>query len=155
MFDFAFSEMLLTALVALIVLGPERLPHAARRLGRLLGQIQSWSHKLRHSLDELPNGQAWQEMKDTTADLRQQMQELQNTVLPAWERLPEMKTPADFGIDTDDIPSKPTIAHQGFHTLSLHRRALIQRRRQPKKHRTIQRRHPPNRQPEEPNITLK
>lgn len=153
MFDFAFSEMLLTALVALIVLGPERLPHAAHRLGRLLGQIQSWSHKLRHSLDELPNGQAWQEMKDTTADLRQQMQELQNTVLPAWERLPEMKTPADFGIDTE-IANQPIIDHhQGFHTLSLRRRALIQRRRPPKKHRPTHRRPPPNRPPEETDIT--
>ena len=30
MFDFAFSAMLLAALVALVVLGPERLPQAAR-----------------------------------------------------------------------------------------------------------------------------
>jgi len=39
MFDFAFSEMLLAALVALVVLGPERLPQAARAAGGLGGAV--------------------------------------------------------------------------------------------------------------------
>ena len=33
MFDIGFSELVLIALVALVVLGPERLPKAARRAG--------------------------------------------------------------------------------------------------------------------------
>ena len=33
MFDFSFGELLLVALVALVVLGPERLPKAARFTG--------------------------------------------------------------------------------------------------------------------------
>lgn len=44
MFDVGFSEMLLVALVALLVLGPERLPGAARTAGRLIGKLKrSWS----------------------------------------------------------------------------------------------------------------
>ncbi|UVM57020.1 Sec-independent protein translocase protein TatB [Pseudomonas sp. B21-012] len=40
MFEVGFTELLLVAIVALLVLGPERLPAAARTLGRGLGQAK-------------------------------------------------------------------------------------------------------------------
>lgn len=40
MFDVGFSELLLLAIVALIVLGPEKLPHAARVAGAWIGRIR-------------------------------------------------------------------------------------------------------------------
>jgi len=42
MFDIAFGEIFLIALVALIVIGPERLPKVARTLGHLLGRMQRY-----------------------------------------------------------------------------------------------------------------
>jgi sec-independent protein translocase protein TatB len=42
MFDFGFSEMAVTALVALMVLGPERLPRVARQVGQWLGKLQRY-----------------------------------------------------------------------------------------------------------------
>ena len=42
MFDIGFSELLLIAVVALIVIGPERLPKAARTLGHLFGRMQRY-----------------------------------------------------------------------------------------------------------------
>ncbi|MCM2321560.1 MAG: Sec-independent protein translocase protein TatB, partial [Pseudomonas sp.] len=39
MFDVGFSELLLVALVALLVLGPERLPGAARTAGLWIGRL--------------------------------------------------------------------------------------------------------------------
>ena len=40
MFDVGFSELLLIGLVALIVLGPERLPVAARMAGLWIGRLK-------------------------------------------------------------------------------------------------------------------
>lgn len=40
MFDVGFSELILLAVVALVVLGPEKLPHAARMAGAWLGRIR-------------------------------------------------------------------------------------------------------------------
>src|SRR2546423_13156222 len=42
MFDIAFSEILVIAVVALIVIGPEKLPKAARTLGHLFGRLQRY-----------------------------------------------------------------------------------------------------------------
>ncbi|MEF8700549.1 MAG: Sec-independent protein translocase protein TatB [Candidatus Accumulibacter sp. UW26] len=42
MFDIGFSEMLLIAIVALVVIGPERLPKVARTAGHLLGRLQRY-----------------------------------------------------------------------------------------------------------------
>ena len=42
MFDIGFSELLIIALVALVVIGPERLPRVARTAGHLLGRLQRY-----------------------------------------------------------------------------------------------------------------
>ena len=42
MFDVGFSEIFVIALVALVVIGPERLPKVARTLGHLVGRMQRY-----------------------------------------------------------------------------------------------------------------
>jgi sec-independent protein translocase protein TatB len=42
MFDIGFSEILVIAVVALIVIGPEKLPGVARTLGHLFGRMQRY-----------------------------------------------------------------------------------------------------------------
>ncbi len=40
MFNLGFSEMLFTAVLALIVLGPKQLPQMAKYLGKILGELR-------------------------------------------------------------------------------------------------------------------
>ena len=47
MFDVGFSEMVVIAIVALIVIGPERLPAVARTLGTLLGRIRRYANDVK------------------------------------------------------------------------------------------------------------
>src|SRR5215212_1224675 len=42
MFDIGFSELLVIGVVALIVIGPEKLPRVARTLGHLAGKLQRY-----------------------------------------------------------------------------------------------------------------
>jgi sec-independent protein translocase protein TatB len=42
MFDIGFSEMVIVAVVALVVLGPERLPRVARQAGQWMGKLQRY-----------------------------------------------------------------------------------------------------------------
>lgn len=47
MFDISFSELLLIGLVALVVLGPERLPTVARTLGALAARAQRFASSVK------------------------------------------------------------------------------------------------------------
>ena len=42
MFDIGFSELMVIGVVALVVIGPERLPKVARTLGHLFGRLQRY-----------------------------------------------------------------------------------------------------------------
>jgi sec-independent protein translocase protein TatB len=40
MFDIGLTELIVLAIIALVVLGPEKLPHAARMAGAWMGRIR-------------------------------------------------------------------------------------------------------------------
>jgi len=46
-FDIAFSEIVVIAVVALIVIGPERLPRVARTLGHMFGRFQRYVNQVK------------------------------------------------------------------------------------------------------------
>jgi sec-independent protein translocase protein TatB len=56
MFNFSPEKLFLVAIIALVVLGPHRLPHAARNLGRLMAQLRhmssSFQDEVRGALSE-------------------------------------------------------------------------------------------------------
>jgi len=55
MFDFGFSEVLLTSVIALVVLGPEKLPRAASQVGRWVGRARAMARQFREQLEEEVN----------------------------------------------------------------------------------------------------
>jgi sec-independent protein translocase protein TatB len=55
MFDFGFSEILLIFLLALIVLGPEKLPRVAAQFGRWIGRARGMARQFREQLEEEVN----------------------------------------------------------------------------------------------------
>jgi sec-independent protein translocase protein TatB len=74
MFDIGFSEIVVIAVVALIVIGPERLPKAARTLGHLFGRLQRYVNDVKSDisremeLDELRKLQ--KEVQTAAQDLK-------------------------------------------------------------------------------------
>src|SRR6186713_585045 len=52
MFEVGFSEMLLIAVLALVVLGPERLPRVAAQMGRWVGRARAMARQFREQLEE-------------------------------------------------------------------------------------------------------
>jgi sec-independent protein translocase protein TatB len=85
MFDVGFSELVLIALVALIVIGPERLPRVARTVGALLGRAQRYVNEVKADiqrevdLDELKNirdtfQEAAKSVEESVAKVGQELQ---------------------------------------------------------------------------------
>ncbi len=51
MFDFGFSEMMIIGVIALVVLGPERLPTVARTAGEWVGKAQRFVAQVKSDID--------------------------------------------------------------------------------------------------------
>lgn len=51
MFDIAFSELVVIAIVALIVIGPEKLPKVARTLGTMMGRMQKYMAQIKEEVN--------------------------------------------------------------------------------------------------------
>lgn len=73
MFDVGFSELMLVGVVALIVIGPERLPKVARTIGHLVGRAQ------RYVSDVKTDIQREMDLGDLN-DLKNQMQDAAQSV---------------------------------------------------------------------------
>lgn len=95
MFDLGFSELLVIGIVALVVIGPERLPKVARSAGQWLGRLNRYVAQVKQDIDrdmkleELRKMQ--QEMKesaqrfeimanDTARDVETAAREMETTV---------------------------------------------------------------------------
>ena len=65
MFDIGFLELFVVALLGLLILGPERLPHAARSVGRFLGKIRRLMTNIQ---DDLERQVRTEELKEKLRD---------------------------------------------------------------------------------------
>ena len=72
MFDFSFGEMLVVAVVALVVLGPERLPKAARFAGLWVRKARAQWYSVK---SELEQELASEELKRSLQDGRRALEE--------------------------------------------------------------------------------
>jgi sec-independent protein translocase protein TatB len=87
-FDIGFSELIVIGVVALIVIGPERLPTVARTVGHLLGRAQRFVHNVKADInreiefDELRKLQTEMQeaARQVTAEVAASKQALENEV---------------------------------------------------------------------------
>ena len=128
MFDIGFSELMVIAVVALIVIGPERLPKVARTLGHLFGRMQRYVNDVKADisremeLDELKKLQSsmqdaarsfeqsvTQGVNTAESELQKIAQEANPTVLPAPAPEPAAATPdANIVAYAESPPVEPT-----------------------------------------------
>ena len=93
MFDIAFSELIVIGLVALVVLGPKRLPEVARAAGR-------WTARLRRFVEDVKRDVNLEMHKDELAELRQLRDQItqtkqlfENTTSSAFSAIGEIRPP--------------------------------------------------------------
>jgi sec-independent protein translocase protein TatB len=105
MLDVGFSEILLTSAIALIVLGPERLPKVARQVGNWMGRARAMARQLSEQLE-----------REVSAEelLKTQSKSSSNASLPASAASFDPGTPsvAPGSVMTpSDIASPATMPH--------------------------------------------
>jgi sec-independent protein translocase protein TatB len=68
MFDIGFSELLVIGVVALIVIGPERLPRVARTLGILAGRMQRYVADVKADINREIEFEELRKMRDSVQE---------------------------------------------------------------------------------------
>ncbi len=81
MFDFGFGELLLLAIIALVVLGPERLPVAARLLGKWIRAARSQWNSVKAELEnEIADEELRRNLREASDAVRDGAQQMRAMV---------------------------------------------------------------------------
>ncbi len=64
MFDVSFSELLVIAVVALLVIGPEKLPKVARTVGAFTGRMQRYVAQVKEEVNREVRFEELQKLQD-------------------------------------------------------------------------------------------
>jgi len=108
-FDVAFSELVVIALVALIVIGPERLPQLARTAGHLWGRVQRYVTTVKNDISNEMDVEEARKMKQSLMqqasvveqEVRSAQLTVEQQVLQAYHRKPVVEP------SSDDITKNP------------------------------------------------
>lgn len=111
MFDIGFSELLVIAVVALIVLGPERLPKAARFAGLWVRRARAQWYSVKDELErELASEELKRNLKDAQDALRDTEQRIRDSTRETERQFEDLRQAArdDAKALRDDVESAIT-----------------------------------------------
>ena len=112
MFDIGFSELLVIGIVALVVIGPEKLPRLARTLGHLAGKLQRYVSDVKADINREIELEDLKKMRDSMQQAASSFQsditsEVSNTEAEL------KKTAEEFNKTTDEINKSIEAAQSG------------------------------------------
>lgn len=104
MFDISFMELLVISIVALIVIGPERLPAVARTVGHLYGRCRNFVYAIR---TDIHNEMRMEELKKMESSVQETLQSIENS---AQQGIDHLKT-AMTDNKNEETPSADSAPH--------------------------------------------
>ena len=112
MFDFSFPELMVVLVVALVVIGPERLPKVARTLGHLYGRAQRYVNGVKADISRDMAIEEYRQMQQKIQSEAQAVeQSIKNVAFTADEQMQQLNTlvvrPLPESPDTSAEVKKP------------------------------------------------
>ena len=95
MFDIGFSELLVIGVVALIVIGPEKLPRVARTVGHLAGRLQRYVSDVKADINREIELEELRKMRDS---MQQAASNFESSVKSEMD-----KTESDLNKSVEDV----------------------------------------------------
>lgn len=115
MFDVGFSELMVVGVVALVVIGPERMPRVARTAGALLGRAQRYVNEVKADIQSEVDLEEFNRIKSSFYDasksiehsVTQAREELDATAKSLNESIAaQSETPAEAAVETPVAPAQ-------------------------------------------------
>jgi sec-independent protein translocase protein TatB len=110
MFDIGFSELLVIGVVALIVIGPERLPRVARTIGHLMGRMQRYVADVKADIDREVELEELRKMRDSVQQAATNIESSVQSELTKAET--ELNQAAQSAAGEPSSPSQVSPAHE-------------------------------------------
>lgn len=107
MFDIGFSELMVIAVVALIVIGPERLPRVARTAGHLLGRLQRYVSDVKADINREIQLEELKKLQQQVAEQARSMEQSVNEHLTSVETSLNDSIAQGLGQKSDAVPGEP------------------------------------------------
>ena len=116
MFDIGFSELLLFGVIALIVLGPEKLPQAARTAGQWYAKLRRTVSTLQSEIEaELDLAETRQQMKEELAKIRQTEAEMKREMAEIRGSMQDFEYSQNQSMDAINKPKNSNSNHYQSH----------------------------------------
>jgi len=109
MFDIGISEIMVIAVVALVVIGPERLPRVARTIGTLLGRAQRYVNDVKA---EVNREMELDELKKLQSQMQSAAQEIHQSVANAGAEVQTAVQDAEKSLNESIATAKEVIVTQ-------------------------------------------
>jgi sec-independent protein translocase protein TatB len=121
MFDIGFSELVVCGIVALVVIGPERLPRVARTLGVLFGRLQRYVAQVKSDINrememadlgkvktefESAARSFEADFKSQAAEVEREVRDAQTAIEASLAEPPAPSPQMELGIEAPQLPPK-------------------------------------------------
>lgn len=110
MFDFSLSELMVVLVVALVVIGPERLPKVARTLGHLYGRAQRYVNGVKA---DIARDMAMEEVRQLKQKVQEEADAAQRSVSLVNQSLDQQVQQLNRAVSQSlEAPATPTTQSQ-------------------------------------------
>lgn len=106
MFDIAFSELVVIGVVALIVIGPEKLPKVARTVGLLLGRVQRYVNGVK---SDISRELRFEELQRLQQEVQQGLRQAEATIHRTGQELEHEMQQLGETVQAEDVHDKPRV----------------------------------------------
>jgi len=111
MFDIGFSELMVIGIVALLVIGPERLPKVARTLGHLLGRAQRYVNDVKSDINR---EMQLDELRKLQTQVSESARSLESSVRQEFDNVERsISTPVQAAIDDLQVTAGKAVSEDG------------------------------------------
>ena len=113
MFDIGFSELVVIGLVALIVIGPEKLPRVARTVGHLVGRLQRYVADVKSDINREVELDELRKMRDS---VQEAAASIENSVTSGFSKAEaELKGSLSTDPPAEPVPEPAALDSPGLH----------------------------------------
>ena len=131
MFDISFAELMMIAVVALLVVGPDKLPQVARTVGAFVGRLQRYVAQVK---EEVNRDARFEELQKLQQEIKQGADQVESSMMAGASKVkaaasagksvkPNNKSTAKIAAAKSKSPSKKSVAKKNSNKKTSHKKS--------------------------------